>query len=247
MKGGRLYYDMPIGILCLESLFPKPRGHMRNPLTYGFPTVTRVIRGVDIPRLLFNPTPDLLEPFIQAAKELEADGVQAITGSCGFMARFQNQIAAELHIPVFLSSLLQLPLVRLMHGEKASIGVLTASRQALTPAHFANCATPMESVHIRGMEGNPEFWETIIEGKRHDFDMERLEAEIRLLRRLPEGLLASYPATAIRLSRLLRRHFPRSYRKVSSSFRWELGESFFWETGDLRRVAPRPLRLPEGK
>ena len=44
MKGGRLYYDMPIGILCLESLFPKPRGHMRNPLTYGFPTVTRVIR-----------------------------------------------------------------------------------------------------------------------------------------------------------------------------------------------------------
>ena len=104
MKGGRLYYDMPIGILCLESLFPKPRGHMRNPLTYGFPTVTRVIRGVDIPRLLFNPTPDLLEPFIQAAKELEADGVQAITGSCGFMARFQNQIAAELHIPVFLSS-----------------------------------------------------------------------------------------------------------------------------------------------
>ena len=89
MKGGRLYYDMPIGILCLESLFPKPRGHMRNPLTYGFPTVTRVIRGVDIPRLLFNPTPDLLEPFIQAAKELEADGVQAITGSCGFMARFR--------------------------------------------------------------------------------------------------------------------------------------------------------------
>ena len=178
MKGGRLYYDMPIGILCLESLFPKPRGHMRNPLTYGFPTVTRVIRGVDIPRLLFNPTPDLLEPFIQAAKELEADGVQAITGSCGFMARFQSQIAAELHIPVFLSSLLQLPLVRLMHGEKAEIGVLTASSQALTPAHFANCATPMESVHIRGMEGNPEFWETIIEGKRHDFDMERLEAEI---------------------------------------------------------------------
>ncbi|MFQ9868482.1 MAG: hypothetical protein ACLRWP_17145 [Bilophila wadsworthia] len=65
-----------------------------------------------------------------------------------------------------------------MHGEKAEIGVLTASSQALTPAHFANCATPMESVHIRGMEGNPEFWETIIEGKRHDFDMERLEAEI---------------------------------------------------------------------
>ncbi|MFQ9491927.1 MAG: hypothetical protein ACLR0N_14180 [Bilophila wadsworthia] len=43
--------------------------------------------------------------------------MQAITGSCGFMARFQSQIAAELD-PVFLSSLLQLPLVRLMHGGK---------------------------------------------------------------------------------------------------------------------------------
>ena len=178
MKGGKLYYDMPVGILCLESLFPKPRGHMRNPLTYAFPTVTRVVRGVDIPRLLFNPTPELLEPFIQAAKELENDGVQAVTGSCGFMARFQSRIAAELHIPVLLSSLLQLPLVRLMHGEQASIGVLTASRKALTADHFANCAVPMHSVHIRGMEGNPEFWETIIEGKRHDFDMPRLEAEI---------------------------------------------------------------------
>ena len=57
LKGGKLYYDIPVGILCLESLFPKPRGHMRNPLTYSFPTVTRVLRGVDIPRLLFDPTP----------------------------------------------------------------------------------------------------------------------------------------------------------------------------------------------
>ena len=94
------------------------------------------------------------------------------------MARFQSRIAAELKVPVFMSSLLQLPLVRLMHGQQANIGVLTASKQALTPAHFANCAAPMESVYIRGMEGNPEFWETIIEGKRNDFDMPRLEAEI---------------------------------------------------------------------
>lgn len=178
MKGGTLYYDMPIGIVCLESLFPKPRGHMRNPMTYAFPTVTRVVTGVDIPRLLFNPSPELLEPFIDAARQLEKDGVQAITGSCGFMARFQDKIAGAVRIPVFMSSLLQLPLLRLIHGADANIGVLTASAKALTEAHFRNCMTDMDSVSIRGMEGNPEFWETIIEGKRHDFDMERLEREI---------------------------------------------------------------------
>lgn len=178
LRGGTLYYDMPIGILCLESLFPKPRGHMRNPLTYGFPTVTRVLRGIDIPKLLFGPPDDLLAPFLAAARELEADGVQAITGSCGFMALFQEALASSLRVPVFMSSLVQLPMVRLIHGPKARIGILTASARALTPRHFAACATDRDAIHVRGMEGSVEFWETIIEGRRKDFDLDRLEEEI---------------------------------------------------------------------
>ena len=154
LKGGTRYYDTPVGVLCLDSLFPKPRGHLRNPLTFGFPVVTRVITGVDVPRLLFNPTPDLLEPFVQAARELEADGVRAVTGSCGFMARFQGQIARELKVPVLLSSLVQLPLLRLLHGENR------------------------DAVRIQGMDEQPEFRETILENKRHDFDLDRLEQEI---------------------------------------------------------------------
>ena len=166
LKGGTRYYDTPVGVLCLDSLFPKPRGHLRNPLTFGFPVVTRVITGVDVPRLLFNPTPELLEPFVQAARELEADGVRAVTGSCGFMARFQGQIARELKVPVLLSSLVQLPLLRLLHGENAVIGVLTAS------------AAARDAVRMQGMDEQPEFRETILENKRHDFDLDRLEQEI---------------------------------------------------------------------
>ena len=166
LKGGTRYYDTPVGVLCLDSLFPKPRGHLRNPLTFGFPVVTRVITGVDVPRLLFNPTPELLEPFVQAARELEADGVRAVTGSCGFMARFQGQIARELKVPVLLSSLVQLPLLRLLHGENAVIGVLTASAAALTPELFAACASSRDAVRIQGMDEQPEFRETILENKR---------------------------------------------------------------------------------
>lgn len=181
LKGGTRYYDTPVGVLCLDSLFPKPRGHLRNPLTFGFPVVTRVITGVDVPRLLFNPTPELLEPFLQAARELEADGVRAVTGSCGFMARFQGQIARELKVPVLLSSLVQLPLLRLLHGENAVIGVLTASAAALTPEIFAACGSDKDAVRtlrIQGMDEQPEFRETILENKRHDFDLGRLEQEI---------------------------------------------------------------------
>ncbi|MCG8564944.1 MAG: aspartate/glutamate racemase family protein [Desulfobacterales bacterium] len=178
LKGGTLYYDTPVGVLCLESMFPKPPGHLRNPTTFKFPVVCSVVRGVDIPKLLFDPTPDLLEPFIEAARQLERDGVKAITGSCGFLARFQPQIADAVNVPVFMSSLVQIPLVRLFHGENAGIGVLTASAKALTQEHFQQTGSDMDQVVVKGMEGFPEFWETIIEGKRNDFDMERLENEI---------------------------------------------------------------------
>lgn len=178
LKGGFLHYDTPIGVLCLESTFPKPRGHVRNPRTYDFPVICSVVKGVDIPKLLFDPQPELLQPFIDAAKQLEKDGVAAITGSCGFLARFQAELSAAVDIPVFVSSLLQLPVMRLMHGTSANIGILTASAKALTEDHFKNAASDINDYTIRGMEEYPEFWETIIEGKRNDFDMKKLEEEI---------------------------------------------------------------------
>lgn len=137
-----------------------------------------MVKGVNIPKLLFDPQPELLQPFIDAAKQLEQDGVAAITGSCGFLARFQAELAAAVEIPVFVSSLLQLPLIRLMHGVSANIGVLTASAKALTKDHFKNAASDINDYAIRGMEGYPEFWETIIKGKRNDFDMIKLKEEI---------------------------------------------------------------------
>ena len=163
LKGGWLYYDTPVGVLCLESLFPKPKGHLRNPKTFDFPVILSIVKGVDIPRLLFNPTPELVEPFV---------------GSCGFLARYQQHIASEVNVPVFMSSLIQIPMVRVLHGPECKIGVLTASGSALGHSHFEQVGTDINDIFIKGMEGYSEFWETIIEGKRHDFDMEKLEKEI---------------------------------------------------------------------
>ncbi|SDP05156.1 aspartate/glutamate racemase family protein [Desulforhopalus singaporensis] len=178
IKDGRRYHDTPVGVLCLNSSFPKPKGHVRNPETFDFPVICKVIDEVDIPTLLFNPTPELIRPFIEGAQQLEKDGVKAITGSCGFLARFQSQLAEAVNIPVFTSSIVQAFMVRLMHGAHARIGILTASAAALTLDHFVQCGTRIEDFVIRGMEGYPEFWETIIEGKRNYFDMVKLESEI---------------------------------------------------------------------
>lgn len=178
IKGGKNYYDTPIGILCLDSIFPKLRGHLRNPRTYDFPIVTRVIKNLSIAKLLYNPTPEMIKPLIEAAKELEREGVHAITGSCGFMALFQKEIAEAVHIPVFMSSLLQLPLIRLMHGEKANIGILTASEKALEPRHISACGANIKDVFIKGMEDSVEFQESILKAQRNDFNIEILEHDI---------------------------------------------------------------------
>ena len=178
LKGGLLYHDTPVGVICLQSGFAKPRGHVRNPRTFNFPVVQKVVEEVDIPTLLFKPTPELLKPFIDAAKQLEQEGVQAITGSCGFLARFQTRLAESVNIPVCVSSLLQIPLVRLMHGPAARVGVLTASSKALTQDHFNAIGMPIEDFVIRGMEGYREFWEVIIDYKRNDIDMAQMEKEV---------------------------------------------------------------------
>lgn len=178
LKGGPVYYDVPVGIICLESFFPKPPGHLRNQTTFDFPTIHHLLKDIDIPKLLFNPNPDMLEPFIEAAQELERLGAKAITGSCGFMARFHDELTEAVSVPVLVSSLTQLPLLRIMHGKSARIGILTASAKALTPAHFAPFDLKRDDFPIMGMEGYPEFWETIIEYKRYDIDVDIMRDEI---------------------------------------------------------------------
>jgi len=178
IKGGYTYYDTPIGIICLDAKIPRPRGHLRNPLTFDFPIVCKILKGIDVPRLLFNFSDELIEPFINAAKELEQEGVKAIVGSCGFMARYQKNVVEAVKIPVLLSSLLQIPLIRLMHGSDCKIGILTASSSALQKEHFEQLGEDINSVLIHGMESFPEFRETILEKGGSDIDLDILEQEI---------------------------------------------------------------------
>lgn len=123
IPSGYLYYDTPIGILCLDTLFPKPPGQLRNPLTFDFPVVCRVLRGVGAKEILSSTSAQLETLFVAAARELERDGVKAIAGSCGFMALFQKAVASAVSVPVLMSSLVQIPLIHTLHGPGCRIGV----------------------------------------------------------------------------------------------------------------------------
>ncbi|MEE3922445.1 hypothetical protein V2I01_41500 [Micromonospora sp. BRA006-A] len=124
--------DRPeIGVLCLDTSFDKIPGHIRNPDTFDFPVRYRVVEGATPQRLVREADPTLLRPFVDAARDLEAAGVAGITGACGFLVLFQAELAAAVRVPLWSSSLVQLPMVHRMVGRP--VGLLVADEAALTP------------------------------------------------------------------------------------------------------------------
>lgn len=180
--------DAAIGVLCLETTFDKIPGHIRNPATFDFPVVYRVVAGATPQRLVREADPTLLEPFVTAARELEAAGVAAVTGACGFLVLFQAELAAAVRVPLHSSSLIQLPMVHRMVGRK--VGLLVADEAALTPRHLAAVGAQDVPVCVTGMAGQPEFREVMLEGRRDALDVDRLEAEV--LERV-DGLARAHP------------------------------------------------------
>jgi hypothetical protein len=179
-----------IGVICLDTSFTKIPGHIRNPATFRFPVVCQVVAGATPARVVSHPDPALLQPFIDAAVRLEAAGVSAITSACGFLALFQRELAAAVTVPVYASSLLQVPMVQRMLPAGRSVGVLTADASSLSPAHFAGVGAGPAGVRIAGMAEQPEFREVILEGKRDDLDPRRLGREVL---GVADGLLRDHP------------------------------------------------------
>ncbi len=101
----------PVGIIAIRLDYPKMPGNVVNAQTFGFPVLyEEVVFEIE---QLFEGDPALADAVIAAAGKLEARGARAIVGACGFFAHFQQQVAAAVDVPVFLSSLVQVPLVEL--------------------------------------------------------------------------------------------------------------------------------------
>ena len=178
LKGGTNVCGIPIGILCLETYYGKPPGHLRNASTFRFPVMYRIVKGATARRVVKQADRELLNPFIKAAQELEQEGVLAITGSCGFLALFQDELADAVAIPVFTSSLIQIPMVYRMLRRNQKVGILTASKSTLTGAHLKAVGAEAVPVCVGGMDDQPEFCDVVIEGRRNDLDLARLAQEV---------------------------------------------------------------------
>jgi Asp/Glu/hydantoin racemase len=174
-----------LGLLMLQTRFPRPLGDIGHPETFSFDVRRRVVQGATPQRVVRSGDPAGLQPFIDAAEPLVAEGCTAIATSCGFLARWQRELQAALPVPVWSSALLQLA-EQQARGRRC--GVITLDAASLGAAHFAGVgadpATPVEGI-TPGSALHRTLLQDLAALDEADAQMQVLAAARRLLARAP--------------------------------------------------------------
>ncbi|MFT6912759.1 MAG: Asp/Glu/hydantoin racemase [Paracoccaceae bacterium] len=189
VEGGKPIYGAALGILMLDARFPRIPGDMGNASTWPFPVHYKLVRDASPDRVVRRGAEGLLDVFIDAARELEADGVDGITTNCGFLALFQEELAAAVDVPVLTSSLMQVGTINTLLPASKRAGILTISASSLTQAHLEKAKVPA-GTPIGTTEGGQEFTRAILNNELWlNTDLARqdnIEAALALQKAHPE-------------------------------------------------------------
>jgi len=185
VRGGWNQYGFTIGILMLDTRFPRIPGDMGNATTFPFPVRYHRIAGADPDLVVRRGAEGLLPAFIEGARALEREGVAAVTTNCGFLIKYQREIAASVSVPVFTSSLLLVPLVHRLLPPGRRVGILTVNSATLGKEHLdAAGIGPDIPIAVAGLETETEFTRVLLGDELTlDVDLAR-EEHVRVARRL---------------------------------------------------------------
>ena len=194
LTGGYTNYGQDIGVLMLDTIFPRIPGDIGNARSYPeIPIRYKIVKNAYASRIM-NKEPDaeLIKPFIEAARELEAEGVKAITTSCGFLAAFQRILADSVHIPVFTSALILVPLIHAMISRDKKIAIFTERAWNMNEGHFNNVGWSSKDIPVcvTGMQEGSPFPALFCDGgKEEEFEVLEecmLEMTTRHMREHPD-------------------------------------------------------------
>ena len=170
-----------LGVMMLDTRFPRPEGDIGHPSAFGVPTQRCVIKGAWPEKIVQSGAGlrkgRVVTPILQLVRKLEQDGAKAITTSCGFLVLLQKEMQAQANVPVITSSLLQLPALLRLYSQ---VGVLTVSSSKLGTEHLRAAGVPRErmaDVVVQGVDANSEF-ATAILGNRPDMNIEKAAADV---------------------------------------------------------------------
>ncbi len=178
-----------LGILMLDTKFPRIAGDAGNPATWPFPVRIARVPGASPERVVRDGAAGLTDAFVTAGCELAAAGAAGMITTCGFLVLHQHELAARLPVPFASSSLLQLPLLERALPAGRRPGIVTIDAAALTPAHLA-AAGADRSTPVAGVDPAGTFARSIL-GDRVTLDVAAAEREVlaaaaELVARQPE-------------------------------------------------------------
>lgn len=186
--GGKQVYGARLGILMLETRFPRIPGDMGDAETWPFPVLYKVVPGASPQRVVHDKAAGLLGAFLDAARDLVRQGADGLTTNCGFLSLFQPDIAAAAGVPVATSSLMQIPFIERLLPPGRRVGVLTVNAASLTSDHLS-AAGADPNTPVVGTEGGREFTRVLL-GDEERLDVAAAERDIL---EAGDTLLARHP------------------------------------------------------
>ncbi len=148
-----------VGIMLLDVHYPIMPGNVVNAYTFDFPVRHMWVNGANQDRM-HSGDDSLLPELIKTAKQLEVEGCRAVCGACGYFGHFQKKLANAVDIPVYLSSIIQIPWISVGLKEDEKIGILCADGRNLTYDLFKSCGVSEKDFNrcVIASAGNlPEF------------------------------------------------------------------------------------------
>ncbi|MGB9901266.1 MAG: aspartate/glutamate racemase family protein [Pseudothermotoga sp.] len=175
-KGGKNIYGFKVGVIMLETHFPRLPGDIGNALTWDFPVLYKTVKGTSAQKIIVNDPEPFLQKFIDTALELQNNGVRLVTTSCGFLSPFQDRVASALSVPFVSSALILVPLIQKMIGPSRKVGIITANSEALSERHFESVGVFGKNVVKVGIE-DTEFGKALLYDK-WEIDVELAKREM---------------------------------------------------------------------
>lgn len=179
-RNRQVAYGFSIGVLMLDCAIPFIPGDVGNASTYAFPVQFHLVSAATPDAIAVRQDPEVAPILVEAAQYLVAQGVRAITSNCGFMAAYQGAVADGVDVPVFLSTLMQVPLILCMLRASQKLAVVVANRSLVTESLLdaAGIVQPLRDRCIFvGLEDQPAFSSTFL-AESGELDVAAVQAEV---------------------------------------------------------------------
>lgn len=170
-----------LGIVMLDTQFPRPLGDIGHLNTFDVPVHQEIVRSVWPDKVVLSAASlrqaRIVPAFQGVVRNLDRRGARAITTSCGFLVLLQKELQLVTKVPVVTSSLLLLP--KLLQTQQR-VGVLTISARYLGAEHLRSAGVPkdrLQDVVVQGVAPNSEF-ATCILGNQQQMDVAQAERDV---------------------------------------------------------------------